>query len=86
MQAERALNRRLHGGCQVPIAGFAELKDKLLRLRGRVIDPSGKRLIESEHSGPSQDAEKIGLMVAEALLHQGAGEILADCGITGLAD
>lgn len=86
VRAERALNRRLHGGCQVPIAGFAELKGRLLRLRGRVIDPSGGRLIESEHSGPAEDAEAIGLKVAEALLQQGAAEILAACGIDGLAD
>lgn len=86
VEAERALNRRLHGGCQVPVAGFAELRDNRLRLRGRVIDPSGKRLIESEHQGPPQDAETIGFTVAEALLQQGAAEILAACGIDDLAD
>lgn len=86
VRAERALNRRLQGGCQVPIAGFAELKNGLLELRGRVIDPSGARLIESLQSGPAEDAEVIGLKVAEALLQQGAGEILAACGIDHLAD
>jgi hydroxymethylbilane synthase len=86
VQAERSLNRRLNGGCQVPIAGFAELKDNVLRLRGRVIDPAGGRLIRSELSGPAQDAETIGLKVAEALLQQGASEILAACGIHGLED
>ncbi len=86
VQAERALNRRLNGGCQVPIAGFAELKDNQLRLRGRVIDPAGGRLIKSELSGKAQDAEAIGLKVAEALLQQGASEILAACGIHGLTD
>jgi hydroxymethylbilane synthase len=84
--AERTLNRRLNGGCQVPIAGFAELKDQQLRLRGRVIDPSGARLIESEQRGAPQDAEKIGSLVAEALLRQGAAEILAACGIDELDD
>jgi hydroxymethylbilane synthase len=84
VKAERALNRRLHGGCQVPIAGFAQLRDGLLELRGRVIDPSGKRLIESVQSGPAADAEALGLKAAEALLQQGAGEILAACGIHNL--
>jgi hydroxymethylbilane synthase len=86
VRAERTLNRRLNGGCQVPIAGFAELKDQQLRLRGRVIDPSGARLIESEQRGAPQDAEKIGSLVAEALLRQGAAEILAACGIDELGD
>jgi hydroxymethylbilane synthase len=85
VQAERSLNRRLNGGCQVPIAGFAELKDNQLRLRGRVIDPAGGRLIKSELSGPAQEAETIGLKVAEALLQQGASEILAACGIHALS-
>jgi hydroxymethylbilane synthase len=86
VQAERSLNRRLNGGCQVPIAGFAELKGDQLRLRGRVIDPAGGRLIKSELSGRAQDAETIGLKVAEALLQQGASEILAACGIHVLKD
>jgi hydroxymethylbilane synthase len=86
VKAERALNRRLQGGCQVPIAGYAELKDGLLELRGRVIDPSGRRLIESVQAGPAEDAGKIGLKVAEDLLQQGAAGILAACGIDHLAD
>jgi hydroxymethylbilane synthase len=65
--AERALNRRLQGGCQVPIAGYAELTDGLLQLRGRVIDPAGGRLIESVRGGPAREAEAIGLAVAETL-------------------
>ncbi|HEX5056222.1 MAG TPA: hydroxymethylbilane synthase [Gammaproteobacteria bacterium] len=86
VRAERALNRRLQGGCQVPIAGFAQLMDDRLRLRGRVIDPSGGRLIESEHSGLAADAEEIGIKVAESLLQQGAADILATCGIDDLGD
>ncbi|HEY3487441.1 MAG TPA: hydroxymethylbilane synthase [Gammaproteobacteria bacterium] len=84
VRAERALNRRLNGGCQVPIAGYAELQNNMVSLRGRVIDPEGKQLIESARGGPAAEAEKIGVMVAEDLLQQGAARILAACGIDSL--
>jgi hydroxymethylbilane synthase len=75
--AERAMNARLHGGCQVPIAGHAVHRDGQLHLRGLVGMPDGSRVMRAERSGPVADAERIGTEVAEDLLGQGAGDVLA---------
>ena len=74
--AERAMNARLNGGCQVPIAGFATIKNELLFLRGLVGNPDGSVLYRSEGSAPLKQAEMLGKAVAEDLLAQGADEIL----------
>jgi hydroxymethylbilane synthase len=74
--AERALNRRLEGGCQVPIACFAELQQDQLWLRGLVGEVDGSRVLTTEITGPREDAEALGITAAEDLLAQGAGEIL----------
>lgn len=76
VRAERALNTRLHGGCQVPIAGHATLDGELLHLRALVGTPDGSRVLRAQARGPSLDPEALGTAVAEDLLHQGAGEIL----------
>ena len=76
VMAERAVNTRLNGGCQVPIACFAELEGDQLYLRGLVGDPDGSRLLRSEIRGPREQAEALGIQVAEALLEQGAEAIL----------
>ncbi|MEX0618283.1 MAG: hydroxymethylbilane synthase [Pseudohongiellaceae bacterium] len=76
--AERAVNRRLEGGCQVPIACYAELSDDLLYLRALVGDVNGRRVIKREVSGHGADAESMGLSLAEELLGLGADEILRD--------
>jgi hydroxymethylbilane synthase len=74
--AERAINARLGGGCQVPIAGFAELIDSQIILRGLVADVTGQRILRSEKRGIITQAIELGQQVAEALLAQGAQEIL----------
>ncbi|MFQ5468927.1 MAG: hydroxymethylbilane synthase [Gammaproteobacteria bacterium] len=74
--AERALNYRLEGGCQVPIAGFAQLEDDMLTLRGLVGEPDGSRLIEGSVSGPASEAASMGTTLAEDLLNRGADKIL----------
>lgn len=76
--AERALNRRLQGGCQVPIAAYAVRKDDQLELRALVGTVDGKTMLHTEQSGAAADAEKIGIAGAEHLLAQGAGEILTE--------
>lgn len=75
--AERALNRHLNGGCQVPIACYAVLQGDNLWLRGLVGQPDGSLMLRAEATAPRQDAEALGIAVAEELLAQGAGEILA---------
>jgi len=78
--AERALNRRLQGGCQVPIAAYADFMDEgyTLRLRGLVGKPDGTVILRSEAQRPALEACALGEHVAEELLSQGAGEILAE--------
>ncbi|MBK5967627.1 MULTISPECIES: hydroxymethylbilane synthase [Thiorhodovibrio] len=75
--AERAMNERLDGGCQVPIAGHAIHQDGQLYLRGLVGTPNGLRLLRAEESAAPDQAEAMGTRVAEALLAQGADEILS---------
>jgi len=74
--AERALNKHLNGGCQVPIACYALLEDDQLWLRGLVGQPDGGLLLRAEERAASSDAEALGVRVAEALLAQGAAAIL----------
>jgi hydroxymethylbilane synthase len=74
--AERALNHRLQGGCQVPIAGYATLDGDRLDLSGLVGDPDGSRILRARAEGRRGEAEALGTAVADALLAQGAGAIL----------
>lgn len=76
--AERAMNERLQGGCQVPIAGFAELEGGNLRLRGLVGSPDGQQMIRGEILGPSSQARELGVALAEELLGKGADRILRE--------
>jgi hydroxymethylbilane synthase len=74
--AERALNKHLNGGCQVPIACYAVLENDQMWLRGLVGDPAGSLLLRAEARAPQADAQALGVQVAEALLEQGAAKIL----------
>ena len=75
--AERAMSRALAGSCQVPLGGFAETQNGKLRLRGFVATPDGSRLLRAEMTTSAGDPEVLGDDVAQNLLRQGAGEILA---------
>ncbi len=76
VRAERALNHRLQGGCQVPIAGYAELEHGVILLRGLVGTVDGSKIIHGEIAGQPEDAEYLGRVLAEDLLTRGADEIL----------
>ncbi|WP_165664249.1 hydroxymethylbilane synthase [Metapseudomonas otitidis] len=76
VNAERALNKRLNGGCQVPIACYAVLEGDQLWLRGLVGQPDGGQLLRAESRAPAGEAEQLGVRVAEDLLGQGAETIL----------
>lgn len=78
VQAERAMNTRLEGGCQVPIGSYAELIDGELWLRALVGAPDGSQMVRGERRGHPQDAEQLGISLAEELLNNGAREILAE--------
>ena len=77
MTAERAFNRRLDGGCQVPIAGHAVLDQDQLWLRGLVADPEGREVIQDQIEGPRSDGETLGVELAERLLARGAARLLS---------
>ena len=74
--AERAMNARLNGGCQVPIAGFALLQGEQLFMRGLVGNPDGSVIYRSERSGGLDQGSVIGRLIAEDLLAQGADKVL----------
>ncbi|AFJ48819.1 hydroxymethylbilane synthase [Shimwellia blattae] len=75
--AERAMNIRLEGGCQVPIGSYAELQGDEIWLRALVGNPDGSRIIRGERRGPAAQAEALGTSLADELLNNGAREILA---------
>ena len=74
--AERAMNRKLQGGCQVPIGAFAVIEADSLWLRGLVGAVDGNEVIRHQLRGPVAEAEQLGTALAEHLLAQGAGRIL----------
>jgi len=74
--AERAMNKRLEGGCQVPIGCYAELEGDQLWLRGLVGRPDGTLVLRDDIRGHKESAEALGIELAEKLLSAGAGEIL----------
>lgn len=76
VRAERSLNHRLQGGCQVPIAGYAELAHGVILLRGLVGMVDGSQIIHGEIAGQPEDAEYLGRVLAEDLLSRGADQIL----------
>jgi Porphobilinogen deaminase len=76
VSAERAMNARLSGGCQVPIAGFAQIQGEQLFMRGLVGSPDGSVIYRAERTGGLNQAEAIGKTIAEDLLGQGADKIL----------
>ncbi len=78
--AERAVSRRLGGSCQVPLAAYAQAAGTGLRLRALVATPDGGRLVRAERTGSIDEAETLGLAVAEELLQAGAAELLASLG------
>ncbi len=74
--AERAMNARLAGGCQAPVAGYSELDEDVLHLRGLVGWPNGSDTVRGDISGPAADAANLGEQLAEDLLARGARAIL----------
>ncbi len=77
VEAERAMNRALHGSCHVPVAGFAQWEGEDLFLQGLVGSVADGRLVRAEVRGPGSDPEALGQVVARALLDGGAAEMLA---------
>lgn len=77
VSAERALSRTLAGSCNVPLAGYAELSDSRLWLRGFVGAPDGSRHVSAQIDGKATEAETLGTELAAQLKAKGAADILA---------
>jgi len=77
VRAERAMNARLEGGCQVPIGSFAELVGEHIQLRGLVATPDGRTILRAQSIGDIDNPEETGKAVAEQLIAQGAADILS---------
>lgn len=76
--AERAVCRRLGGGCKLPVAAYAEIHNKILILRALVAGLDGIKLIRARLEGDTSQANEIGTRLAETLLEQGADKILKE--------
>ena len=74
--AERACLKKLEGGCQVPIAAYAQLQNGNILISGLVGSLDGKTLIKETMESKPDDAESLGTSLAEKLLAKGAKEIL----------
>ncbi|MEY8881280.1 hydroxymethylbilane synthase [Donghicola sp. XS_ASV15] len=73
MAAERSLLAGLDGSCETPIAGLAELKDGMVRLRAEILRPDGSESLTDEATAPASEAAKLGSEMAARLLER-AGE------------
>jgi hydroxymethylbilane synthase len=76
--AERAFARRLEGSCQSPIAGYAELSQNMLTLRGMVGSTDGRRVYRGRVATLPELAGKLGIELADQLLAAGADSLLAE--------
>ncbi len=77
INAERAFGRALTASCDVPLGAHATLKNGALSLDGFVAMPDGSRMIRRAMTGTVANAESLGTTLAQALIAEGAGEILA---------
>ena len=78
VSAERAVCRRLNGGCKLPVAAYAEIHHGKLSLRGLVANRDGTRILRAKREGDADQAENLGTRVADELLQQGADKILKE--------
>ena len=77
-KAERAFLKTLEGGCQVPLAGYSEIKNGRITITGFVSDLEGKRVFKDSIEGSVEQPEKIGVELANRLLDMGAREVLEE--------
>ncbi|MCG6793616.1 hydroxymethylbilane synthase [Geobacillus sp. YHL] len=74
VRAERAFLQQMEGGCQVPIAGYAEVKEGTVRLTALVASPDGKEMYKEIVTGA--DPEAVGRQAAAVLIEQGAKALI----------
>ena len=76
--AERSLLRRLEGGCQIPIGALSRVEDSELTIEAQITNMNGVDAVRDRLSGDRDDAEKLGIELAEKLLRDGGEEILSE--------
>jgi hydroxymethylbilane synthase len=81
LQCERAMNNRLNGGCQIPVAGYSEILADTITLRACIAYPDGSQIFHSKKSAALDAVEALGIEVAEDLMVQGGDKVLASLGI-----
>ncbi|HUE72509.1 MAG TPA: hydroxymethylbilane synthase [Pirellulaceae bacterium] len=75
--AERTMLHALRGGCLAPVGALGRVEEAVLKLEAVVLSGDGKRRISADGAGQPEDAVRVGEQVAEELLVQGAGELIA---------
>lgn len=78
VETERVVSRRLFGGCQLPIAAYAEIDKESINVRGMVGRIDGSEIIQDSVNGSLEERDELGLKLAEKLLQKGADEILRE--------
>ena len=78
VNGERALLRRLEGGCQIPIGAYGRIHNKTFYLDAIIGSLDGKRIVRDFIQGKAEDSERLGIELAELLLSNGGKEILAE--------
>ena len=76
VRAERAVLKELGGGCQVPIAAYAQIRGEDINLDALVASVDGRRIIKDKIAGKTDDPEGAGVRLARRLLDSGAKQIL----------
>ena len=84
VNAERSFGRALTASCDVPLGAHATIVGAVLSIDGFVAMPDGSRMIRRKMSGTVANAESLGTTLAEALIGEGAGEILASLSRHGI--
>ena len=78
IRAERSFLKAMHGGCSVPVFGYAHFEGPLVTLKGGVISLDGQQVIKSKRSSTVEDVKELGESVAQEVLSKGGAEILKD--------
>ena len=81
LTTERAMNNRLNGGCQIPVAGYSEVNGDQITLRGCIGFPDGSEIYRSEKTAATSEAEALGIAVAEEMMALGGDKVLESLGI-----
>lgn len=81
LTTERAMNNRLNGGCQIPVAGYSEINGDQITLKGCIGFPDGSKIYRSEKTASINEADALGIAVAEEMMALGGGKVLESLGI-----